>query len=192
MFSFLTLDQSTLFYWTLSDVPSKMDVDEAVGEWASAVTTHIKSTLEGPKSSTSRRSNAIPPLTGGPSRSSAASVLTNNIKVYSQQTPGDSDEVKIKAERQEVLSLSDEGGLSDSNELAGKERETAINSPLKGNKRITSEVRSSDFPTDRKYLKLSLSSNLYLTRRNPNQHPKSLETRNYPIGLKLNGSGTHL
>ena len=140
MFSFLTLDQSTLFYWTLSDVPSKMD--EAIDKWASAIPTHIKSKLEGPKSTASRSTKAVPPLTGGPSRSSAASVLTENIKVFTK-----GDQVKIKGEHQEVISLSDDGGLSDSNELGGKEREIAINSPLKGKKRITSEVKVNFFQT---------------------------------------------
>jgi hypothetical protein len=138
MFPFLTLDQSTLFYWTLSDVPPKRD--SVVHEWASAITAHSKSTaLKGPKSTSSRTKSIIPSLTGGASRSVAPSVLTDNIKVISRQS---SDQVKVKVESQaDVISLS-EGGLSDNDELGGKEREIAINSPPKGKKRITSEVSS--------------------------------------------------
>lgn len=191
MFPFLTLDQSTLFYWTLSDVPPKRG--SAINEWASTIPSHSKPTFQGPKSISSR-TKSIPSLIGGRtdsgSRSSANSVLTNTIKVISHhQAP-----VKVKAESQaHVLSLSD-GGLSDNDELAGKEREIAINSPPKGKKRITSEVRSQLSKTQivPRYLILFLSSNSYLKNLQRNQHPKSLETRNYPIGLKLNGSGTPL
>ena len=140
---FLTLDQSTLFYWTLSNVPHK--TGSAVNEWASAISTNSKSTaLKNPKSTSgsSRTKSIPPPLTGGASRSFASSVLTDNIKVISRQS---SDQVKVKVESQaEVFSLS-EGGLSDNDELAGKEREIAINSPPKGKKRITSEVAKSQF-----------------------------------------------
>jgi hypothetical protein len=140
MFSFLTLDQSTLFYWTLSDVPRKWS--SAINEWASAIPSRSKSTLQGPKSTSSRTTSIIPSLTAGSSasRSSAPSVLTDNIKVISRQS---SDQVEVKVESQaDVISLSDEGGLSDCDELDGKEREAAINSPPKGKKRITSEVTS--------------------------------------------------
>ena len=145
MFSFLTLDESTLFYWTLSDVPPKRG--SVINEWASAIpTAHSKSTglLQGPKSTSSRTKSIIPSLTAGSSsRSSATSVLTKNIKVISHKS---TDQVKVKDESQpDVISLSDEGGLSDNNELDGKEREIAINSPPKGRKRINSEVTKSFF-----------------------------------------------
>jgi hypothetical protein len=145
MFSFLTLDQSTLFYRTLSDVPPKRG--SVINEWASSIPNRSKSTLQGPKS-TSSRTKSIPSLIGGSSRSSANSVLTDNIKVISHQSSDQARvKVKVKTESQAeaVLSLSDQGGLSDCDELGGKERETAINSPPKGKKRITSEVKSQLF-----------------------------------------------
>jgi hypothetical protein len=194
MFSFLTLDRSTLFYWSLSDVPRKRG--SVINEWASAISTqsrdNLKSTLQGPKSTSSRTNSIIPSLTGGGSRSSAPSILTDNIKVISHQ-PSGQGKVKVESQADGVVSLSDEGGLSDNDELGGKEREAAINSPLKGKKRINSEVTSQH--SHFKYLILLISRNSYLTnpqRRQAIQHPKSLETRNYPIGLKLNGSGTPL
>ena len=140
MLSFLTLDQSTLFYWTLSDTGVPLKRASAINEWASAIPTQTKSTLQGPKSNSSR-TKSIPSLTGGGSRSSANSVLTDRIKIISHQS-SNQPPVKVKKESQaDVLSLSD-GGLSDNDELVGKERETAINSPPKGKKRITSEVTS--------------------------------------------------
>jgi hypothetical protein len=198
--SFLTLDRSTLFYWSLSDVPRKRG--SAINEWASAISTgtqsqdNLKSTLQGPKSTNSRTNSTgiIPSLTGGGSRSSAPSILTDNIKVISHQSSGQV-KVKVEAQADGVISLSDEGGLSDNDELGGKEREAAINSPLKGKKRITSEVTSHHFHFKYLILLISRNSSRYLTnpqRRQAIQHPKSLETRNYPIGLKLNGSGTPL
>jgi hypothetical protein len=144
MFSFLTLDEFTLFYWTaLRDIPPKRGHGTAIKQWASAIPPHIKSAtgsgleLEGPKSTSSRTKSIVPSLTGGASRSSVNSILTDNIKVITHQS---SDQVKVKIEsRADVISLSD-GGLSDNDELGGKERESAINSPPKGKKRITSEV----------------------------------------------------
>ena len=142
MFSFLIIDKSTLYYWTLSDVPHKRG--SAIKESAPAISSHNKSTLQGPnlKSTSSRTKSTIPLLSVSASCSSAPSVLTEDIKIISHQT---SDEVKAKGEN-DILSLSnDEGGLSDSDELGGKEQEAAINSPPKGKKRITSEVTSRFF-----------------------------------------------
>ena len=184
MFSLLTLDQSTLFYWTLSDVPPKKGL--AINKWASAIPSRSRSMLQGPKS-TSSCTRSIPSLTGSASHSSAPSILTDNIKVISHHS---SDQV-AKVESQANLpsfQVSDDGGLSDSNELNGKEREMAIKSPPKGKKRITSEVRSQLFQLITNILRMFLSRNSSLTNPQRRQHPKSLETRNYPSGLKLNGS----
>ena len=195
MFSFLTPDQSTLFSWTLSDsiVPPKRG--SAIND-SSSILAHSKTVaamFQGPKSgsgSTRTKSTVIPSLTGGASRPSASSILTDKIKVISHQP---SDQVKVKLEAQaDVISLSD-GGLSDNDELGGTEREAAINSPPKGKKRITSEVKSWIFLIDCTCLILSLSSNSYFInpqRRQANQRPRSPETKNFQIGLKLNGSAT--
>ena len=159
----------------LSNVPPKKG--SAINEWASAIPSRSRSTLQGPKS-TSSRTKSIPSLTGGASR---------YIKVISHHS---SDQV-AKVESQANLpsfQVSDDGGLSDSNELNGKEREMAIKSPPKGKKRITSEVRSQLFQLITNILRMFLSRNSSLTNPQRRQHPKSLETRNYPSGLKLNGS----
>jgi hypothetical protein len=143
--SLLTLDHFTLFNWTLSDVPPKRGA--VIKEWVSAISapsTQAGKSKQGPKSSSSHSKynagSVVPSLIGGStSRSSATSVLTDSIKIISHTAPPDQSKVKVEID---VISLSDEGGLSDNDEMVGKEREVAINSPPKGKKRITSEVTS--------------------------------------------------
>jgi hypothetical protein len=129
MFSLLTLDQSTLFYWTLSD--KKRQHASSIKKWALDVPATVKPTSKAP-------SNAdIPQLTNGTSCSSAPSVLTDHVKIISHRAL---DPVKVKAEPSPTFSSYNEGGLSDNEEMRGEEREAAINSPPKGKKRVTSEV----------------------------------------------------
>ena len=130
MFPLLTLDESTLFYWTLSDTSYKtQNRTSAINRWASAIGS-IKSTSQSgaPKSTSSRVKTDIPSLTvGTTSRSHASSVLTENIKIIAKAEPA-------------VLSIHNNGGLSDNDEMGGEERDFAIKSPPKGKRRITSEV----------------------------------------------------
>jgi hypothetical protein len=131
----LTLDQSTLFYWTLSDTSlQKRRYKDAIKEWASDIPDSAKPVSRAPSRTTQTKSiagrSAVPSLTSGTSRSSAPSVLTNDIT-----RP---DAVKVKAEPK--IALYFDGGLSDCDETIGKEREAAVNSPPKGKKRVTSEV----------------------------------------------------
>ncbi len=132
MSPWLTLDASTLFYWTLSSDSAaprenlKRKHCSAINEWASAIPTHV------PKSK-SNRTKSVPSLTNGTSRPSAPSVLSDQVKIISHQPN------KVKTEpvyhRNEY-----NGGLSDNDEIKGEEREVAINSPPKGKRRVTSEV----------------------------------------------------
>jgi hypothetical protein len=143
MFPWLTLDESTLFYWTLSDASHKKRKHiSAISEWALEIP--AKSTTShasGSKSTTSGRSKTvIPSLTHGTSasgRSYAPSVLSDDVKIISHPS---SILVKVKNEPAPALSLLNNGGLSDNDEIKGEEREFAVNSPPKGKKRITSEV----------------------------------------------------
>jgi hypothetical protein len=146
MFPWLTLDESTLFYWTLSDAaadPShkKRKHISAINKWASSIP--AKSTSKAAKSTTSGRAKSdtvVPSLTSGTSgRSYAPSVLSDEVKIISQHS-GSSGLVKVEAEPASALDIYSDGGLSDNDEIRGEEREVAINSPLKGKKRITSEV----------------------------------------------------
>lgn len=147
MFSFLTLDESTLFYWSLtgsnnSHTKQKHAINKwasAVDDWGSAIPGSTKLTSHGPKSTSSRSKTVtdIPSLTSGPSgRSYAPSVLSDEVKIISHS----SDTVKVKPERAPALSLYHNGGLSDNDEIKGEEREVAIKSPPKGKRRMTSEV----------------------------------------------------
>jgi hypothetical protein len=150
-FPLLTLDESTLFYWTLSnsDAPHKRQKLSAINKWASAISrtagTQAESSMpRAPKSrlsSTSGRAKTdIPSLALASStshRSYAPSVLSNDVKIISRQS---SNVAKVKAEHAPALSVYNNGGLSDNDEIKGEEREVAINSPPKGKRRITSEV----------------------------------------------------
>lgn len=127
----LTLDPTTLFYFSLSDAPTKDKHTGLVNDWASKI--------ERPHSkSGSIRSGTTPALSTGSSRSthrttstrpppSSRSALSNNIKISR-----DNDVIEI--------SSGDEGGLSDRDETRGKEREFAVKSPPKGRQRATSKV----------------------------------------------------
>jgi hypothetical protein len=133
MSPWLTLDESTLFYWTLSNAAPcenlKRKHFSAINEWASEIATnHPKSKLN-----SSNHAKSTPSLTNGTSRSSAPSVLSDQVKIIIHQP----NKVKV-----EPVYHRDEynGGLSDNDKVKGEEREVAINSPPKGKKRITSEV----------------------------------------------------
>jgi hypothetical protein len=139
----LTLDQSTLFYWTLSDTfLQKRQYKDAIKEWASEIPASAKPVSQAPSRTTQTKSitrrSVVPSLTSGTSRSSAPSVLTNDVRIVGHRTRPSS--VKVKPEPEPEMALYSDGGLSDRDETIGKEREAAINSPPKGKKRVTSEV----------------------------------------------------
>jgi hypothetical protein len=121
----LTLDQTTLFYFSLRDA-SSISKDKhmaAIKDWAKKVPPTAKPT--------GVRSTSTPSLTNGftgTSRSvSSRSALTN--------------QVKISRRDDDVISIADsEGALSDRDERKGPEREAAVKSPPKGNQRVTSAV----------------------------------------------------
>ena len=146
MFPLLTLDESMLFYWTLSDVSrshKKRKHISAIDEWASAIPTgSAKSTTsKASKSTSSHTKSNIPSLmSAASSHSSAPSVLSDNVRIISHPS---SDLVKVKAkpEPNPALSVYHDGGLSDNDELRGEEQEVAINSAPKGKRQITSEVK---------------------------------------------------
>lgn len=132
MFPLLTLDESTLFYWTLSDISHNTEQknSSAIDKWAAAISNY-RAASQAPRSTSSRPKTDIqvPSLTTGTSsgRSYAPSVVSNNVKIF------------VKAEPAQAT-IYNNGGLSDNDEIRGQERDFAINSPPKGKKRITSEV----------------------------------------------------
>ena len=127
--SLLTLDQLTLFYWTLSNssTSDKRKRNDAIREWTAGV----------PK----RTANSVttPSLTSSADRSSTPSVLSGNVKIISRSQTSES--AKVNPKPASTICLHDIGGLSDNDEMRGEEREAAFASPIKGKKRVTSEVR---------------------------------------------------
>ena len=124
---FLTLDELTLFYWTLSDeshTGKKQKHISAINKWASVVHS-IKSSSQAPKSSSSHTRDDIPSLTSGTTSgwTYAPSILSENIRILSHQS---SDAVKVKAKLALEILVYNNGDLSDNDELTGEEQEVAI------------------------------------------------------------------
>jgi len=118
----LTLDQTTLFYFSLRDTPIDKDKLGLVTTWAAKVPSYAKKTCDpGPNST---QSTSTPPLTLASSHSSRSA---------------SSRAVKVTHANVEVIS--DTGGLSDHDETVGDERDLAIKSPPKGGRRLTSKVK---------------------------------------------------
>ena len=72
----------------------------------------------------------------GASRSSALSVLTNNIKIVSQSQTSELANPELVS----TIGFNENGGLSDNDEIMGEEREVVFASPFKGKKQLTSKV----------------------------------------------------
>jgi hypothetical protein len=126
----LTLDQTTLFYYFLSDSTSgKKGFSSGINDWAAAIPIDAKPTSKATATTGSNRS--VPPLTNASTRSSASSVLSKNITVSQiiPKTEPTNDSIEIV-----------NGGLSDADETVGFEREAAVASPPKGKRRATSSV----------------------------------------------------
>jgi hypothetical protein len=136
MSPWLTLDsddESTLFYWTLSNSVRKQK------DWASAVSTlKPESALQASKPTSSNRpsKSSLTNDLGTSSRRSAPSVLSDNVKIISRQP----DVAKVRVKTEPLSNPYQDGGLSDNDEIMGEERDFAIKSPPKGKKRVTSEV----------------------------------------------------
>lgn len=130
--SLLTLDQTTLFYWNLSNeyLKPKFTGTNDVAQWSASIPKGIKPsgkrTASTPSLITSR-SNASQTTSATrppPSVVSQASALSNGIKVSGTD---DND-------------LMEKGAISDRDETRGEEYEAKMMSPLKSGKRLTSAV----------------------------------------------------
>ena len=142
----LTLNQSTLFYWTLSDLNvKKRKHGRAINDWASAIPSNAKpashatsQVSRAPSQMAHNRRSILPPpsLTSGTSGSTAPSVLTNNVRIVSHMAPASAKVIPEPID----TGVDSNVGLSDNNEINGNEQEAAVNSPPKGKKHITSDV----------------------------------------------------
>jgi hypothetical protein len=143
----LTLDPTMLFYWTISDPPSKK-IKYFVESWAKYIPSNAKPASHAPSQAnlaTTRKSSSsnhygstAPALTSATSSScsAASSILTSAITITSTHVP-----VNIKQDPDSIYTY--DGGISDYKETAGIERNTAHASPIKGKKCLTSEVSTS-------------------------------------------------
>jgi hypothetical protein len=131
--SMLTLDATTLFYYSLSDTyttNAKNTHSGLINDWAAKVPQFSK--LPTSKSaSTSSKSQLTLSQTTSSSRSScppaSRSALTNIVRISAL----DDDKVMV---------VDDEDAFSERDETKGNKREAAINSPPKGSTRVTSTV----------------------------------------------------
>ena len=123
----LTLDQSTVFYWTLSGSDLGTKKRYAINEWAATIPNNAKSGSQAPSHTTaihkynSHPGSAIPSLTSGTSHGTShltiPSVLTSNIKVISHPPLM---LVKVKAEpATDATEFDSNGGLSDNDKMKG-------------------------------------------------------------------------
>ena len=113
----LTLDKSTVFYWTLSGSDLGTKKRYAINEWAATIPNNAKSGSQAPSHTTaihkynSHPGSAIPLLTSGTSHLTTPSVLTSNIKVISHPPLM---LVKVKAEpATDATEFDSNCGLSD-------------------------------------------------------------------------------
>lgn len=139
----LTLDPTTLFYWSLSDPPKK--IKYSVESWAKTIPSNAKpasratsqtNSVRTGKLSTGKRSGPAPSASRSQATTtSSASVLTADIAITNAQL---SQAVKIKQDPGTIYTY--DGGLSDCEEVDGVEREVALVSPVKGKRRLDSNV----------------------------------------------------
>ena len=133
----LTLDPTTLFYWTLSYPPPKKIKFSTVESWVKSIPPSAKpvtgpATVKTGKSSTNHHSSTAPALMSASSHV-ASSVRTSTITITSTQDP-----IKIKQDPGSIYTY--DGGLSDREETAGVEHDVAHASPIKGKRWLNSEV----------------------------------------------------
>jgi hypothetical protein len=138
----LTLDKTTLFYWSLySHKDSESGWTGVIVDWNTGVNAFAPPPSQDSNSKTrtrtgsrapSRRSKSqVPALTDAATHSSR-SVLTDTVMITS--TVPDST---VKPDSELVW-----GGLINEDETTGAERDAAVSSPVKGHARMTSTVSS--------------------------------------------------
>ena len=116
----LTLDQTTLFYFSLRDaINCDKDKSGLVHNWASRIQPNTKAHSK----PTSIQNSASTPFLTHTSSQTSQSTLSRDVKV---------------TEDVEVASAT--GGLSDHDETFGEERDAEFKSPPKAGRHITSEV----------------------------------------------------
>ncbi|KIM86487.1 hypothetical protein PILCRDRAFT_4965 [Piloderma croceum F 1598] len=118
-----------------SDPPTKK-FKYSVESWARSVPVNAKPPSRAPShtNTATSTSRTLPSLTNASSRSTGHSVLTDAITITSTVAP----RVQIKPDPN-FIDIHD-GGLSDHDEIRGRERDAAVFSPPKGKTRLNSEA----------------------------------------------------
>jgi hypothetical protein len=137
--SLLTLNETTLYYYFLSDRISNSKAREdfltGINGWAKTLPDNDATNLKVASGSgrISQNRSQPPALTNATSRStSSASVLSKSIKI--------SESVEVEAGPQDASIKVFELGLEDDDETMGVERDAAHKSPPKGKTRVSSAV----------------------------------------------------
>ena len=143
--SLLTLDESTLFFWTLSNKSlskKRKHEPEAINTWVENLPCNVAPASCAPSNTTAPSRHSVPSLTRGTSlsrsRSSAPSNQTNSARIIScaaRSSAKVNDEPAAKA-----IAVVSDGSLSDNDETHGEERLATICSPPKGKKWVTSDM----------------------------------------------------
>jgi hypothetical protein len=150
--SFLSLNETTLYYYFLRDRMSDgiEKFSEDINDWAASIPDNAELDNKADPAPTSTRRTAkvstpsgsqIPALTNATSRSTNTSVLSENIKISQNVN------IKVKEQAQpndtsiEIVEL----GLEDDDETTGVERQAALMSPPKGKARVSSAVTNQFF-----------------------------------------------
>jgi len=130
-FKMLTLDETTLFYFSLYST-SKNNASGIIG-WNSKVASFNPALKpKGTGAASSSKSSLI--TTKSSTHSTSKSVLNESVLITDQSDRG-------------AIHTSEEGlgGLQDEDETIGEERDLAITSPIKGKTRLTSTVASTTY-----------------------------------------------
>jgi len=134
----LTLDETTLFYYSLGQSPlsrSTTKVSGLINNWAHEVEARRVSAKPGSKASIPNSASTLPPLTTASTKSSdKRSALSNEVAI---STHSKRARYVVSDSEEEQINI---GGLSDQDETIGTEREAAVLSPPKGKQRVTSAV----------------------------------------------------
>ena len=116
MFSQLTLDSTTLFYFNLSNNAQQGNSTRTVDMWIGEVTPHLNDCS----------AHGLPSLTVSKTSASTETVLTQSAFFFQA-------DIKVNI-------ATSSWGLSNVDETVGKEQTLAHESPLKGKRRVNSEV----------------------------------------------------
>src|SRR5882724_5663632 len=139
----LALNPMTLFYWDLSNPPTKR-FKHSIESWTKSISANTKpaswathsqaNSMRSGKFSSSCSISVIPALTKATYRSTGVSILSDTVAITCTQVAP----VQIKPDPNLIV-IHDQG-LSHHDEISGYEHEVVVTSPVKGRNFLNSEV----------------------------------------------------